>query len=127
MPTLDVSHILYDPRFSQSFEIARTIRMVSPETGVCSTQRAVTPSQGVVNPLGEDAISRMPESDRNNSYITVWTQDELRTGTEYQLPDEVIYHGTSWRVERVQDWSAYGAGFYKALCVQQYDSEEGDY
>jgi hypothetical protein len=53
--------------------------------------------------------------------LTVITQYRLRgesesTGTEFQ-PDLVVWHGDSFLVKHVEDWSAFGPGFILAVCI----------
>jgi hypothetical protein len=115
MATVDVTALLSDPDFSSTFTIYRTTEVVG-DNGRKTTQ-ALPPQTvtGVVVPGGLRLV-RKEEGDRVSGAITVYSRCRLIPRTRTTPPDEIVYRGRRYIVTAVDDWSAFGSGFYTATC-----------
>lgn len=125
MPLLDVSDVLDDPDFQDSFSVTRNEQVVG-NNGV-ATQTPVTTSQkGVVTMDDGTLAKRLPELERVEGAILVHTRFRLTDGTTGAAPGENIpadiitwpeTGGRQYTVHFVDNYSRYGAGFICAICT----------
>ena len=115
MPDLDVSDA-FDPSFWDQLTVDRRTE-VEDDHG--RTQETVVsyPFQGVVTATSPDDLTRVPEEEYMSKTITVYTQFRLRGPGPGISPDIVHWHGTSFIVRALDDFSGYGEGFIAAVCV----------
>jgi len=119
MSELDVSAVLDDPMFSKSIEIVRTNRSTKLLGRVVPIYTRVPDVLAVLNPLKDEDLNRLSAADRSKSPISVWTRYHLSAGDKNWGPDEIIFRGKTWQVVKIADWSHYGSGFVKALCIEK--------
>jgi hypothetical protein len=117
MPLLDVSFVLQDPMFNQSFIIVRTKRKIVK--GRTNYSHEEFTANGVFISLKSEDLNRLPTADRSRSPVYVYTQSELSIGDEEFAPDEIKFRNKIWQVKEINNWHEYGAGFYKALCIER--------
>ncbi len=59
-------------------------------------------------------IQLLPEEEKNETFIAVYTDYPLSTGTpedagaSFVAPDRIHWNGQVWRVVRVRDWQIFG-------------------
>jgi galactose-6-phosphate isomerase len=120
MPSIDLSAALSNPSFQDTFSVTRRVQTVN-NFGETSTASTVTPNvAGVVWPSQPNERRLLPDLTVTDQTITIITSFALygeaqASGTEYS-PDIVTWHGDSFLVRNVEDWSGYGAGFVQAIC-----------
>lgn len=121
MPSIDVSAALFNPSFQDTFSVTRRVQTVN-NYGEAATASTVTPGvTGSVWPSQPNERRLLPDLTVTDKTITIITSFALYgeaqvAGTEYS-PDIVTWHGDSFLVRNVEDWSAYGAtGFVQAIC-----------
>jgi len=119
MPELDVSIVLDDPMFNKSIEVIKTNRSTKILGRVVPVYTRVPNVTAVLNPLKEEELNRLSAADRSKSPIFVWTRYHLSAGDKDWAPDEIIFRGKTWQVSKIADWSHYGEGFVKALCIEK--------
>ena len=121
MPLIDMSDVLTDPMFLDSFTVNRRTQSVD-NTGYGSTSAQAFPGvNGVVYPSEENELRRYPDLSIQSKSLTVITQLALRgesetAGTEFQ-PDIVVWNGDNFLVRKLEDYSNYAAGFILAICT----------
>lgn len=71
---------------------------------------------GVIQPAGADALDQLPEGDRMQSAVTVYTAFPLYEAAQDQPADEIEWRGARYRVVRVTRWDAYG--YTQAVAVR---------
>ena len=119
MPDLDVTEVLSDPDFADTFTIISTSRSMA--TGVpVDTAAAPVSASGVIIP-GKSNLRRADDGSRLDAYIDIYTQATLTNGfktddSNSQLADVVAWRNRSYTVMVIEDWSNYGQGFIKASC-----------
>ena len=115
MPTLDVSEA-FDPSFMDEFVVLRRVQGVSAygRTTVSTKQFTVI---GVVVPSSPNDLQRLPEAQYMNKAITIYTQWKLQGPSPGYQPDQVMWHGSSFLVRALDDYSGWGRGFLQAICL----------
>ena len=84
----------------------------------------VLQASGCVHPGPAEALALLPEEDRHEEYIAVYTDFALSPGENgggetYTVPDRILWGGKTWRVVRVRPWSAFG--YVRALAVRMHE------
>ena len=79
------------------------------------------PASGCIHPGTPEMLQLLPEEERHEDFIAVYTDFPLRLGennggTAYTVPDRILWNGAAWRAVRVRDWSVFG--YYQALAVK---------
>lgn len=106
---IDVSHVVQDARFAQSFSIQRQVGAFASE-GAFSTTTTTLRRLGVVQPSSShDIMQSLPEGERSGEFITVHTNEELRMGNgSTQESDVVLWRDSTYRVVSSKRWDQYG-------------------
>jgi hypothetical protein len=122
MPDLDVSDVLLDPDFAEQLAIQRrTQTMVKGRPSM--TTATISPAPwGAVIPQNDVPMQRGPNQQHLPRLLQVHTQFRLRgaskdpdTGADLP-PDLIVWNGDTFIVNKVQDFSRFGAGFIQADC-----------
>ena len=108
---LDVSQLIYDPDFCESFVIRH--RRGTWQDGAFITNVEEKNVLGIVEPTSGEDLKQLPEADRVGGLMTFYSKETLDLGQEDQLSDEIISRGKVYQLLQVQDWSRHG--FYKAI------------
>lgn len=118
MPDLDVSFVLDDPMFSDTFAVCRR-----PETLVDG--RTVVGEQwfsnveGVVTQESPADIMRREEGVMVPQRIFIATRFRMYKAAVGYQPDKIRWNGTDYYVESVLPYSRYGEGFYEVIASSQ--------
>lgn len=120
MPVLDVTEILGDPDFAQQIMVRRGVLTEDDNgRGSMSYPPDVSTSAVVVPASGYD-LMRLPDAERNEEHIRVYTQFPLSIGQgPSQTADLIIFHGKQYVVTQLDDYTDFGAGFVSALCAMR--------
>ncbi len=116
MPTIDVSRIVNDPRFAQSFTVLRSTGTGAFQQGGYAQNSVTLTHFGVIEDSNPDEIWQAPEADRITGSITVWDTQELFRTNPAGTSDVVVWRGHQYKVYQIQDRSDMG-GFWRAVCV----------
>ena len=120
---MNLSSVLADPDLGYtSFTVERTVCTRSSGTSIPSVQ--TFSASGDIHPGTPEMLQLLPEEDRHEDFIVVYTDFPLSLGTNdggasYTTPDRILYGGKTWRVVRVRDWSAFG--YYQAYAVMMHE------
>ncbi len=121
---MDVMSALFDPELgSTSFTVERITCTRSRER---TTSRSVTEqARGCVHPGTAEALKLLPEEERQEACIVIYTDYPLSTGTpedaggSFTGADRIRWNGQIWRVVKVRDWSAFGYVQAYAVLLQE--------
>ena len=113
MPLLDVSDVLLDPDFSDTFTVYREAATVGADGRSVRTETTYS-AVGVVTPDMWSTLQRSPEGSNVSETITVITQFRLTSSVDGSDADEIVWNGKRYVVIAVGDCSRYGAGFIEA-------------
>ena len=114
----DIKTALLDPELGfVSFDVERITYQRAGGT-VSSTSQMFS-AAGCIHPGTPEMVQLLPEEDRQETFIAVYTEFALSMGTNdgasYTGPDRIHYGGQVWRVVRVRDWSVFG--YYQGYAV----------
>ena len=79
---------------------------------------------GCIHPGTPEMVQLLPEEERKEDFIAVYTDFILSTGendggVSYSVPDRIEWDGFQWRVVRVKSWKEFG--YCQALAVRVRD------
>lgn len=119
MPTMDMSEVLSEPMFQDSFQVTVVIGTVNQQ-GMETDALDPEPDDatGIVIP-GRTSLNRAADGSRLTAFIDIFTQYRLSPGTKtndttHKDADIVLWHGRQYTVMSVEDYTAFGAGWVKA-------------
>ena len=117
------SSALADPELGfTAFSVLRTTYRRQNGESVPSDQ--LLPASGCIHPGSPEMLQLLPEEERHEEFIAVYTAFPLSLGengggVEYSVPDRVLRNGETWRVVQVKNWGTFG--FVQALAVKMYE------
>lgn len=114
-PSLDVSDILSDPDFADTFTVIRRSQTVGDDGMADGAERAIR-AVGVVQPASANGLKLLPEGARVDGAIQIHTAFHLSVATDTTFADEVVYNGRRYMVTATNDFSRFGAGYIQAVC-----------
>lgn len=119
---MQVTDAIFDPELGCSAFTVERITYTRSRTGTASRSQTAQ-AIGTVHPGTPEMLQLLPEEERTDSFIAIYTDYPLSTGTpegsgasSYVGADRIHWGGRTWRVVRVRDWQAFG--YYQALAVQ---------
>ena len=127
MPLLDVSELMSDPLFVETFDVIRRREVINAKGRVEIVGALIEGVLGSVQPkdtaIGGNIITQGPDASLRGANFNVYTAFRLRSvsktapdGTRY-LPDVVVWNGDHLLVALINDYSHYGAGYLHAECA----------
>ena len=117
---MDISSAIFDPELGCTAFTVERITYTRTRAGM--TSRTVTAqARGCIHPGTPEMIQLLPEEEKNETFIAVYTDYPLSTGTSessgavFTGPDRIHWGGKIWRVVRVRDWETFG--YFQAYAV----------
>ena len=120
---MDLSPVLTDPEMGfTGFTVLRTSYRRQGGESVPSNQ--LLPASGCIHPGSPEMLQLLPEEERHEEFIEVYTAFPLSLGengggAEYSVPDRILWNGETWRVVQVKNWGTFG--FVQALAVRMHE------
>ena len=117
------SSALADPELGfTAFSVLRTSYRRQGGESVPSDQ--LLPASGCIHPGSPEMLQLLPEEERHEEFIEVYTAFPLSLGengggAEYSVPDRIQWSGETWRVVQVRNWGMFG--FVQALAVRMHE------
>ena len=114
---------LQDPELGYTaFTVQRTSYRRQNGESVPAVQ--MIPASGCINPGTPEMVQLLPEEERHEEFIAVYTDYALSLGendggADYSVPDRIIWNGAAWRVVRVRNWSMFG--YYVGYAVKMHE------
>lgn len=120
MPSMDFSEVLAAPEFTDTITITSATRTIGTDGVAVLATTTTTDATAVVIP-GKASLRRLDDGTRVSAYIDVYTQAALSMGgridnANERVADVVTWHGRTYVVAAVEDYSAFASGFVKASC-----------
>jgi hypothetical protein len=118
---ISVSPALTDPDLGFSaFSVQRITYRRQNGTSVPAVQ--TLSASGCIHPGTPEMLRLLPEEEKNETFIAIYTDYPLSTGTSeasgassFTAPDRIHWNSKTWRVVRVRDWQNFG--YYQAYAV----------
>ena len=123
---MDIMSTIMDPELGcTAFTVERiTFTRTRSGTGVRSR---TAQAMGCIHPGTPEMIQLLPEEEKNETFITVYTDYPLSTGTpetsgasSFTGADRIYWNSQVWRVVRVRDWQMFG--YCRAYAVLMHES-----
>ena len=116
MPSLDVTDVLFDPDFADTFSLIRSQLLISRggiETdGVPTTVANIS---AVIVPDKSRSLQRLADDQRVTDAIKIFTTYRLTTGNGPEEADRITWNGGNYVIVNVRDYSRFGPGFIEAV------------
>ena len=120
---MDVAVALTDPDLGfTAFSVLRT--SYRRQNGSSVPSNRTLPASGCIHPGTPEMVQLLPEEERAEEFIMIYTDFPLSTGgndggATYTAPDRILWNGETWRVVRVRSWAMFG--YVQALAVRVRD------
>ena len=120
---IDLAPALTDPELGfTSYTVQRTTYRRQNGTSVPSVQ--TLPAEGCIHPGTAEMLQLLPEEERAEKFIAVYTGFALTTGENtggatYTGADRILWNGETWRVVKVRDWAMFG--YYQCFAVLMHE------
>lgn len=117
---INVGSTVTNPRFAQSFTVYRKSgnfvagRWVGSETPIQMTGTITVPTS--------TDLQQIPEGDRQQGAICVYTRSQLVLTNQSGTSDEIVWRGNRYRVSQLFPYADYG--YYKCYAVKMDPSTE---
>jgi hypothetical protein len=118
MPDIDVSDLLFDPDVVECGGVTVQRRQEIVDSHGRLTLQIATFSNVIASviPIADAPMIRGPEQQTLPQLIEVHTTFRLQGIASGFQPDIVVWNGTPFVVNKVQNFSKYGGGFVQADC-----------
>ena len=118
-----ISPAIMDPELgSVTFTVERSVWKRDQGENVLlakSTASAV----GCIHPGNAESLSQLPEEDRHEEHIVIYTAYPLSLGQNdgitFTVPDRILWDNACWRVVKIKDWSAFGYIQAQAVLIRE--------
>ncbi|MBR3335366.1 MAG: hypothetical protein IKG23_13840 [Clostridia bacterium] len=117
---MNITDAVFDPELGCTAFTVERITYTRSRSGTTS-RSATAQALGTIHPGTPEMIQLLPEEEREEQFIAVYTDFALSTGTpessgaSFMGPDRIHWGGKVWRVVRVRDWQMFG--YYQAYAV----------
>ena len=118
---MDITSAIFDSELGCTAFTVERITYTRTRAGTTSRSE-MTQAMGCIHPGTPEMIQLLPEEEKNEQFIAIYTDYALSTGTPESTgasfigPDRVHWGGQTWRVVRVRDWQMFG--YYQAYAVR---------
>lgn len=114
MATIDVTELLGDADFVDSFSVIRRVDSVNNYGENVLSESTTSGVVGSVQPASPDDMQRLPDSVRRRDAITVYSVTRISPDA---YPDVVLWGGKKYQAQTSEDFGNYGAGYTKTICT----------
>lgn len=114
MALIDVTELLSDADFTNSFSVIRRVDSVNNYGENQLSETTLSGVVGSVQPASPDDMQRLPDSVRRRDAITVYSVTRISPDA---YPDVVVWNGKKYQAQTSEDFGNYGAGYTKAICT----------
>ena len=118
---MDITSAILDPELGCTSFTVEQITYTRSRGGMTSNIRTEQVS-GCIHPATAETLKHLPEEERNDTFIAIYTDYTLSTGTpedagaaSFSGADRIHWNGQIWRVVKVRDWK--GFGYCQAIAV----------
>lgn len=124
---MDISSALVDPELGYTGFAVEQITYTRSREGTSSSS-VTAQTAGCIHPGTPEMLQLLPEEERQETFIVIYTDYPLSTGTpedagasSFTAPDRIRWNDQTWRVVRVRDWQGFGYCQALAILLQEED------
>lgn len=114
-PFLNPAVLLLDPQFTDNFTVTQRVQQTNQFGEAVTSNNDIAGVLGAVTPTTKADLERLPEIERGNRNLTIYTQHRLNSAAQGLQPDLITWHGDKFIVRRLLPWTAYGPGWTKVI------------
>lgn len=114
MPQIDVSFVLADPMFQDSFTVIRRSSEVGADGRAVATETQ-HPTKGVVTNQDPAELMRRDDGQFVPKAIFVASRFSFRQVSAETLPDIIVWAGVRYEVKQLYPYSRFGRGFNEVV------------
>ena len=118
MANIDVSEVLQDTNFQDSFSVIRSQQTVDTHGRGVLNQTQST-AIGIVQPASGREMELTPDATRTREMLEIWTQFGLQEATDATQADIVVWRTKQYVVVRVDDWDNWGQGYIHVVLTRK--------
>lgn len=118
MAEIDVSDIIEDPDFQDSFTIVRSVETVD-QHGRSSLAPTSISAWGIVQPASGRTMELTPDAVRTNAMLEIWTQFGLQEASDTTQADIVLWESKQYMVTHIDPWDNWGQGYRHAVLTRR--------
>ena len=117
---------IHDPELGCTAFTVERITYTRTRSGTGIRSRTAQ-AMGCIHPGTPEMIQLLPEEEKNETFIAIYTDYPLSTGTpedagaSFTGPDRIHWKDQIWRVVRVRDWETFG--YFQAYAVLMHEQE----
>ena len=122
---MQVTDAILDPELGCTAFTVERITYTRSRTGTTS-RTVIAQAMGCIHPGTPEMLQLLPEEERAEEFIAIYTDYPLSTGTpeasgasSFTGPDRIQWNGRTWRVVRVRDWQNFG--YYQCYAVLMHE------
>ena len=110
---MELLSAVLDPELGCTAFTVDRITCTRSRSGTTSRTETI-PARGCIHPGTPETLRLLPEEEKADQFIVIYTDYALSTGTpetsgaSFTGPDRIRWNNQTWRVVRVRDWSAFG-------------------
>lgn len=113
---INVSDIIQDPDFAQSFTIYRTNG--AWKDGIFVTEKPYPiNAYGVILPVQPQTLALLPEGERILGSISIRSLTKMYKTNPDGISDEIEWHGERYKITETTPWQDFG--FFEAYAVRK--------
>jgi hypothetical protein len=116
-PFINPSVLLLDPQFTDNFSVIQRAQTINNYGEVTTTNVTLLNILGVVTPTTPADLRRVPEYQRGDRNLTIYTRQHLNSAATGLQPDLIKWRGDTFVIRLLLPWTAYGPGWVKAIAA----------
>lgn len=121
MGQVNVTDILSDPDFTDAIQLITRVPSINL-LGENILQETALNTIGSVQPASGKAINRLPEALRVANISSFWFKGTIVASSPGKYASILVFRGSRYQVQTVQDWSNWGEGWSEGTCVAEVPS-----
>ena len=121
---MDFSDVLFDPELGCTAFTVERITYTRSREGT-ATRSVTEQALGCIHPGTPEMLRLLPEEEKAEQFIVIYTGYALSTGTaetdgtEFTGADRIHWSGKTWRVVKVRKWQNFGYCQAYAVMVRE--------
>ena len=122
---MQITDPIFDTELGCTAFTVERITYTRSRTGTSSRSHTAQ-ALGCIHPGTPEMLQLLPEEEKNEQFIAIYTDYALSTGTpeasgasSFTGPDRIHWAGKTWRVVRVRDWQNFGYIQAYAVLMQE--------
>jgi hypothetical protein len=118
MAQIDITELLSDPDFVDHISLVSRKPSVNLYGENTLTETKLD-TIGSVQPASGKVLQRLPEALRVANVSSFWFKGPIVASEPGKYTDVLVFKGTRYQVQTVQDWTNWGQGWSEGTCIAE--------